>query len=83
MFKIIDETDYGVFTSDNNGSYFIETPKGNFVWKDPDHGGDNKIFNFDGDILKWLKEMNIPFGRNKGHRRIEDFCGEYVQFPLN
>ena len=60
--------------------FFIETQKGNFVWNDPDYGGDNTVRQFQGDLKKWLKEMQIPYCRDKGTRFIENFIDESFIF---
>lgn len=64
----------GTFTWSFGELFFIETEAGNFVWSDPEYGGDNTIVPFKGDYNKWAREMSIPFGRDKGKHIISEYC---------
>ncbi len=68
------------FTWSFNHSFFVETNEGNFVWSDPEYGGDNTIRKFNGDYKKWCKKEKIPFGRDKGMHTIGEYCGHDVKF---
>lgn len=58
-------------------SYFLlETSSGNFIWNDPDYGGDNTIRQFYGDYKAACKYAGTPFGRDKGHHVIRVYCGD-------
>ena len=59
--------------------FFLETRHGNFIWSDPDYGGDNTIKKFNGDLKRFLKKIDIPFARDKGQHRISSYCGEGVR----
>ena len=70
------------FTWGFGNKFFLETREGNFVWSDPDYpGGDNTIVKFNGTYKGWCKSQGIPFGRDKGQHRIQDYCGELVILP--
>lgn len=58
--------------------FFLETSEGNYVWSDPDYGGDNTIKRFDGSYADWCKKKNIDFGRGKGQHKIGEYCGTEV-----
>lgn len=62
--------------------FFIETPKGNFVWRDPEYNGDNTIRPYDGEISKFCRERKVGFGRSKGRHRVRDYCGEDIVLVL-
>lgn len=64
----------GLFTWYFGQDFFIETPIGNFHWKDPDYDGDNTITLFDGDVVKFNTHMR-GFGRDKGYHDIINYCG--------
>lgn len=62
-----------------NKTFFIETCYGNFVWSDPDYpGGDGTITRFDGSYEEFIKQQNIPYGRDKGKHIIKEYCGDFV-----
>jgi len=58
--------------------FFIKTSEGNFVWKDPDYGGDGTIKSYNGNLSKFLKEIGVDFGRSKGTKFIGDYCGNFT-----
>ncbi len=70
--------DYAKFTWDFGHSFFLETAKGNFIWRDPEYGGDNTIRRFDGAYGDWMKEPQ--YGRDKGVHVIGAYCGKDVRF---
>ena len=59
--------------------FFIETNHNNYVWSDPEYGGDDTIRPYDGSLEKFCNELNIPLGRDKGRHVIRDYCGDDVQ----
>lgn len=71
---------HGDFTWDFGKGFFIEVKEFscNFVWSDPDYGGDNKIEPFCGSYEHWIKRQGIDFGRAKGYHQIERYCGNQV-----
>jgi hypothetical protein len=77
--KTLTLDDIGEFTWSFSKQFLIETCNGNFVWNDPDYGGDNIITLFDGDYKKWCDDLNIPYGRDKGTHTIRGYCGEKVK----
>ncbi len=58
--------------------FFVETSEGNFVWLDPDYGGNNSFRRFTGTYEKFVKTIHVEFGRDKGQHVIRDYCGEDV-----
>lgn len=56
--------------------FFIETPLGNFVWSDPDYGGDNTMTLYNGSCKDYCKGTSPGFGRSKGKHLITRYCGE-------
>lgn len=66
----------GHFTWSFGQEFFIETEQGNFVWSDPDYNG--TIRTFKGNYHTWVKQINIPYGRNKGHHIIKQYCGDFI-----
>lgn len=71
---------FGSFTYSFGQQFFIETEIGNFVWNDPDYGGDNTIREFAGGYADWCNHQNIPYGRDKGVKSISGYCGEDWEF---
>lgn len=69
----------GDFTWSFGVEFFIETSIGNFVWEDPDYGGNNTIRKYNGDFISWLRKSNIPLGRDKGKHIIKEYCGDQIQ----
>lgn len=61
--------------------FFLITPEGNFVWSDPDYGGDHTICPTTLTYEEWVDPNNLGlFGRAKGVHRIGDYCGNDVTF---
>lgn len=58
--------------------FFVETPFGNFIWNNPDYGGDNSFRYFDGPLRKYVEQANIPFVRCKGKHLVLDYCGDDI-----
>ena len=74
--------DAAEFTWGYGQEFFLTTAKGNFVWSDPDYGGNNTIQPFSGSYMDWCKKRaHIPFGRDKGKHFIRDYCGKDVKLP--
>ena len=65
----------GHFGWDFGKCFFIETSKGNFVWEDPDYGGRNVIYRYNGNLDQWLKGSHVPYVRDKGIHTIQGYCG--------
>lgn len=72
--------DWAHFTWSYGYAFFLETKdKGNWIWNDPDYpGGNGTIVRFHGGYEQWIKEIGIPYGRDKGFHRIGDYCGKDV-----
>lgn len=69
----------GHFSWNFANEFFIETPYGNYIWKDPSYpDGDNTIRRFNGNHDHWLKQNNISFSRDKGKHLIATYCGNDV-----
>lgn len=68
----------GEFTYCWGMTFFIETEKGNFVWKDPSYQGDNTVKIYDGSWNQYREETNLPYGRSKGHHVVGNYCGDQV-----
>lgn len=73
---MLQKSDVATFTYCWGMYFFLETEKGNFVWEDPQYGGDNTITPYNGDLDQFLG--NIPYGRSKGIHAIEAYCGSNV-----
>lgn len=69
------KSDVAEFTWDFGNQFLLETSKGNYVWSDPDYGGDNTIRPLKGTVKDFLQ----PFGRCKGKHFIDDYCGSEVK----
>ena len=52
--KSLTVEDVADFTWNWNDLFFLETAKGNFVWSDPEYGGDNTIRPYNGDLKKFF-----------------------------
>ena len=65
----------GHFTWGFSDEFFIEANEGNFIWFDPEYGGNNTIKSYAGNYKDWCKELEIPFGRDKGNHIIENYVG--------
>jgi hypothetical protein len=59
--------------------FFLETAKGNYIWRDPDYGGDNTIRPYHGSYRDFLEEIGVEYGRDKGKHFISEYCGSQVQ----
>lgn len=70
--------DSAEFTWSFGNQFFLETKYGNYIWNDPEYGGDNIISKFEGGIFDWYRSRGIPFGRAKGHHIIKEYCGKAV-----
>jgi hypothetical protein len=66
----------GSFTWLWSQQFFIETERGNFIWSDPDYGGDNTVRSVASDFKTYLFETGIEYGRDKGHHKISNYIGE-------
>jgi hypothetical protein len=64
----------GEFTWNFGSYFFIETSQGNFIWHDPDYGGDGSIQSYQGTYQKWI---GSSFGRSKGNHIIGNYCGDF------
>jgi hypothetical protein len=68
----------GHFTWGFSSEFFVETGVGNFIWSDPEYNGDNSFTPFEGSYKRWLRTINIPFGRDKGLHVIKKYCGSNI-----
>ena len=59
--------------------FFVEMNSGNFVWSDPDYGGDNTLTKFVGTYQEFIKQCDVPYGRSKGNHIIRNYCGPDVK----
>lgn len=74
---------FGDFTWMWGQTFFITThnednEKENFVWLDPNYGGDNTIRPYSGSLQDYCEEKSIDYGRNKGVHLISEYCGNDV-----
>lgn len=65
----------GEFTWMFNQNFFIETARGNFIWKDPDYGGDNSITPTKMTYAEYCEHSGIDYGRDKGSHIIGEYVG--------
>jgi hypothetical protein len=65
----------GSFTWFWSDTFFVQTSKGNYLWSDPDYGGDNTLREYEGTLEKYCIDNDIPFGRDKGKHIIGEYCG--------
>ena len=63
---------FGHFTSMFGCEFFIETSLGNFIWKNPDYGGNNTMTK---TSLSYKEFAAGRLGRDKGMHDIERYCG--------
>lgn len=75
--QILELTGYFTWLWDDR--FFIETPRGNFIWSDPGYNGSNEIRKIEQTYDAFLAEHDLPFGRCKGTHMIKDYCGSEVQ----
>lgn len=68
--------DHADFTWDFGCEFFLESVKGNFVWSDPDYGGDNIIRRFNESYAEWSKGQ---VARSKGVHYVGRYCGDDVK----
>lgn len=66
----------GEFTWGFGPQFFIKTDSGNFIWSDPDYGGDNSLRKVNMGLRKWL---GGGIGRCKGKHFIGQYCGSQVK----
>jgi len=67
----------GEFTWFWSDIFFIETKIGNFIWSDPDYGGDNTIKPYDGSCSEFANSPDSgysEYGRDKGKHLIKNYC---------
>lgn len=69
----------GEFTWDFGQRFFIESPGGNFIWKDPGYDGDNTLTY---TPLSYDAYAQQTLGRSKGYYKIRDRCGESVRIII-
>lgn len=58
--------------------FFLVTPDGNYIWSDPDYGGDNTIQRFHGTLADWCHKLRLLYVRGKGKHKIGNYCGKEV-----
>lgn len=65
----------GTFISNFGSKYYVETEFGypNFIYSDPDSGGDNTLVQTSLTDEEWLAVEDIPYGRDKGSYVIDHF----------
>ena len=66
---------YAKFTWDFGNLFFLETDIGNFVWSNPEYGGDNTMTQYSGSITKWITDVASGWARDKGQHEVEKYCG--------
>ena len=66
---------YADFTWNFGMLFFVETSIGNFIWSDPDYGGDNSFRKTNQTINEFF---GSSFGRCKGKHKIENYCGSFI-----
>lgn len=70
---------HGEFSWGYSSDWFIETPKGNFIWSDSDYPlGNNHIKKFNGTLSDFLALKGIPYVRDKGITVIKNRVPETV-----
>lgn len=71
----------GDFTWNYSYQFLIETSEGNFIWSDPDYlCGDNSVIPFNGTYEDWIKQEQIPCGRDKGKHLVKNYIGTEFSF---
>jgi len=70
----------GEITWMHTEEYFIETNFGNFIWKNPKHGGDNTVRYFGRTFTEYLHDHTLSFGEGMGDHVIGVYCGTDVIF---
>jgi len=68
----------GEFTWMFGMTFLVETAKGNFLWSDPDYGGDNTFTPFAGGYAEACDHCDVPYGRDKGNHYISTYCGSNI-----
>lgn len=69
---------HGKFTWDFGNKFHIETAVGNFEWSCPDYYGGTGEIRPVSTYKEWVKQQNIPYGRDKSVYKISDYCGDFV-----
>lgn len=73
----------GDFTWFYGMDWFVETPLGNFHWKNPDYGSkENTLTMFGGTYHDFCKHLNMEFGRSKGPGLVSAWVGQDVKIIL-
>jgi hypothetical protein len=68
------------FTWMFGNTFFLEAgKKGNYLWLDPDYGGDNIIVKTEMTYKEYCEKIGPEFGRDKGSHIIRDYCGDEVK----
>ena len=58
---------------------FLETEQGNFVWSDPEYGGDNTLRPHTGLLSDFIERIKpAVIGMALGKKSIQDCCGDRV-----
>ncbi len=71
--------DVAEFTWDFYKEFFLETAKGNYIWSDPEYGGDNTICKTNKSYNEWIDPFNNGnYGRSKGKHTVGGYCGPNV-----
>lgn len=68
------------FTWNFNMYFYVETAEGNYIWSDPDYGGDNTLKKTHLSYAEWIDPDNKGlFGRFKGTHTVGRYCGDDVK----
>lgn len=71
----LSQLDKALFTAFENGEYFLETNKGNFVWVK----SEETIYPFNGSIREYFKRVTKRVGHSLGNQTISTYCGNNVR----
>lgn len=66
------ENEVGDFTRIGFELFFVETPKGNFVWD----RGKGSFTRYDGTYFNYMDQNKILKVKFKGKHKIKDYCGK-------
>ena len=70
----------GTFHYGGTDSYFVQTVAGNFIWFDPEHGGNNTMVKVEYDLQSWLAENHLDASCQTFNRLIKTQCG--IEFTV-
>lgn len=70
--------DKAIFIKISRNKSFLKTKFGNYIWSDPEYGGNNSIKKFKGSLQDAFATGLAKFSEHKGEYNINYYCGSDV-----